>query len=380
MRRSFFFLTTGFALFAMFFGAGNLAFPLLLGREHHESSLVAAIGFSTTAVLAPLIGFWAMMLYRGNYRDFFAPLGKFPGLIMTTLVLLLLGPCGAIPRCIAFSFSACRMFFPDLSLAIFSLIACVVIFLLSFRENVVITLLGKVLTPLMLCLLALILLTGFSQNGPVSDQPITEGSFWQGLLHGPQTLDLFAALLFSAYLYPCLQGFIDNEKTTLLKASWKVSLVAGILLFAVYAGFCFIAASHNEALLETPIELLLIAISEHLLGPYGAACTVLLIILACLTTVLALAAIFAEFLKNELLTNRINYEMSLAITVLIAFFFALLNFHGIVVFLAPILMVLYPALIVLCLGNIASKLWNFKRQEILFFVTLAATLLYKGIF
>lgn len=46
----------GFALFSMFFGAGNLLFPPVLGRDMGTGYLVSALGFSTTAVGLVMLG------------------------------------------------------------------------------------------------------------------------------------------------------------------------------------------------------------------------------------------------------------------------------------------------------------------------------------
>ena len=49
-------ITVGFALFAMFFGAGNLILPPFIGLETGSEWLTALAGFFITAIIAPFLG------------------------------------------------------------------------------------------------------------------------------------------------------------------------------------------------------------------------------------------------------------------------------------------------------------------------------------
>jgi branched-chain amino acid:cation transporter, LIVCS family len=378
MKKAFLF-TTGFALFAMFFGAGNLVFPIKMGH-HAESGFAWAIsGFMLTGVIAPILGFLSMMLYEGDWRKFFASIGKVPGFVLVSAILLVLGPCGALPRCIALTSSAVQTVFPTLTLEVFSLIACVIIFLLTFQENNVISVIGKFLTPFKLITLGILMMAGFMAKEMLS--PSTESGatlFTSGLLDGLQTLDLPAALLFSAFLFPTIRDFAHRENTSVTKIAAKVALICGTLLAFVYIGFCYVAACQNDALSGIPTELLLIRLSEHLLGSWGSNFTMVLIVLACLTTEVALTAIFAEYLKKEIFKGKVRYEVCLAITLVWAYFFAIMSFNGIIKMLAPILVISYPALVCLCVANLAKQLWNFRMQKSAFIATLAVSIAYHS--
>src|SRR3989339_1266170 len=135
----------GLAVFAMFFGAGNIIFPLALGQITLNKTPWGLLGFLLTAVAMPFIGLLAMFRYKGKIRLFFARLGKIPGLSLATLVISLLGPFGAAPRCIALMHSTLSLSFPGLPLILFSISACGLIFLFSFKENRLVKLLGYVL-------------------------------------------------------------------------------------------------------------------------------------------------------------------------------------------------------------------------------------------
>ena len=346
-----------------------MVFPLKLGLSAQGSCLIAGAGFSITAILVPLLGFVAMMLFEGNFRNFFAMIGKVPGLILISLILALLCPFGAIPRCIALTYASFHELFPSLGIELFSLAACFVIFVLSIRAHSIIALLGKVLTPLLLLTLGLILGVGlFTEHTFELSFENSREIFSQGFFGGYQTLDLLAALFFSALLYPVLKAY---GKEQLLSLSLKVSLVAALLLAITYLGFCYLTQVHTSHLQGISCELILIVLSKHLLGAHGGAITLTLVTLACLTTAIALSSIFSEFLRKDLFQEKLSYGICLALTLAITYFIATLSFTGIAAILEPVLVICYPALILLCLANGAHKFFGFQYVKSTFFTALA---------
>src|SRR5262249_15987867 len=119
----------------------------------------------------------------------------------------------------------------------------------------------------------------------------------------------------------------------------------------------------SSELAHVPQDIILGTIALHVLGPYAGIITCIAVILACLTTAIALAAVFAEYLQTDVLQNRASYVASLIIALVISFFVSTLEFGGIFAFLAPIVQVLYPALLMLTLMNIAYKLWGIDRVK-----------------
>jgi LIVCS family branched-chain amino acid:cation transporter len=106
MTRSKMIFTTGLAMFAMFFGSGNLVFPLNLGVISGEDYIVSVLGFMLTGVFMPFVGLLSVMLYNGSRSKFFGLLGKKILLLITMAILLLLGPFGVIPRCVVVAYGA----------------------------------------------------------------------------------------------------------------------------------------------------------------------------------------------------------------------------------------------------------------------------------
>src|SRR5688572_9085728 len=123
------YLTMGLAMFSMFFGAGNVIFPLIIGQATGEQIPYALLGLLLTAVGIPFTGLITMILFQGDYNNFFARFSTSLGLLLMWMIMLLLGPFGAIPRCIALSYSTCKAILPSLSSPLFSGLACLTIFL-----------------------------------------------------------------------------------------------------------------------------------------------------------------------------------------------------------------------------------------------------------
>src|ERR1700727_336927 len=101
-------ISIGIAMFSMFFGAGNIIYPLAVGQYAGDKNLFAMLGLILTAAVMPIAGVIAMILFDGNYRQFFGRLGRIPGFLLALIIISLLGPLGSAPRCIALSYSTIK--------------------------------------------------------------------------------------------------------------------------------------------------------------------------------------------------------------------------------------------------------------------------------
>src|SRR6185436_12626321 len=147
-------ITTGLALFSMFFGAGNLVFPLLIGKAVGDNVWLAISGLGLTAVIVPFLGLAAMVLFQANYQRFFGRVGKVPGMLLLLILQLILGPFGVIPRLVTLMYATAKPYFGDMPLMWFSILMGVLIFGCSFKRERLIGFLGAILTPLLLLSLA----------------------------------------------------------------------------------------------------------------------------------------------------------------------------------------------------------------------------------
>ena len=198
-------LITGFAVFAMFFGAGNSVFPLEIGRTAGISNFYAISGFLLTAVGMPFIGLASMILFKGDYREFFYRIGKVPGFAAVVLIICIIGPFNAMPRCITLSHAAVKAYVPGLSLLLFSILSAAIIFIFSVKENKILDILGYVLSPVLLISLGIIIVKSlFFGSSAVVNYTSSKDLFVGGLMKGYLTMDLLAAVFFSFIVFKIL--------------------------------------------------------------------------------------------------------------------------------------------------------------------------------
>lgn len=367
-------LAIGLAMFSMFFGAGNVIFPLAVGQHAGDKNFFAALGLIFAGVIIPFAGMIAMILFKGNYRDFFGRLGRIPGFILALTVISLLGPLGSTPRCIALSYSTLKSSFPDVSSTLFSAVSCGIIFLFTYRKNHILKLLGWVLTPALLTsLIAIILMGLFTAADPHPSEGTGLTMFLHGLNEGYNTMDLLAAFFFSSTILAVLRlrgNEKERENSTL---AMKASIVGGSLLALIYFGFSYLAAFHAHQLGVQGKDELLAAITMKIAGSSAGLLVCLTIALACLTTAIALISAFTDFIQKEVFRDKVSYEITLVASLVLTFIVSTFEFTGISSFLGPVLQICYPGLIVLTAANIAYKLFGFKPIKIPVFLTFAWT-------
>ncbi|MCH9613633.1 MAG: Branched-chain amino acid transport system 2 carrier protein [Chlamydiia bacterium] len=364
-------LSNGLAMFSMFFGAGNITFPLAIGLAVQGQLFFALLGLIITAILMPLSGFIGITLFDGDYHSFFHRMGKLPGTAVILILLLLIGPFGGIPRCITLTYSTLGI--PGLPLWIFSILAGTVLFISCWKRSRIVPLIGNFLSPVLLLFLLAIIVKGvfFTASNPVYTSSV-DHPFWYGLKEGYNTMDLLATFFFSSLI--CARIKNQGGKAGLLASILKASAIGGGLLALVYVGFSYTAASYSDTLSGVPIDRLLGRLGHAVLGPYAGLFVCVSIALTCLTTALALTAICAEYLQEKVFKMKMDYHWCLAFVLVAALLTCTLEFSGIVALLGPVLQVLYPALVSLSIFNILHKLYNFKSVKMPVYATIAVFL------
>lgn len=370
-------VTTGFALFAMFFGSGNLVFPLLVGTESQGHFLSASFGILVTGVLVPFMGVLAMLLYKGSTQEFLGTMGRPAKFWFPLIALSLMGPFGVLARCITVAHGSFTLLFPYCPLIAFSIAFCIVIFLLTANKNRIIPFLGSALTPfLLLSLLAIIAAGIWDRNLPPTENADLWPAFRDGALKGYQLMDLLAAFFFSTFVINHLSKRFSSEadQGSLVKVFIKSALLGGGLLSLVYCGLVYLGTAFAAELHGAAPQAMLGLVAQQTLGTLSAPLVCMAVVLACFTTAVVLTSLFADFFRQEVCQEKVGVPVSLIVTLLIAFGVSTLEFSGIAAFLSPILETLYPALIVLTLVNIANKLWGVKLRRWPVLLTFAAKL------
>lgn len=357
-------LSTGFAMFSMFFGSGNLVFPVLVGKESGGHFLFAALGILLTGVIVPFLSAITMLLYRGKAEDFFAVVGgKIASFVIPLLALSLMGPFGVLARCITVAHGSFQNLFPSFELYSFSLAFCCLIFLVNFRKSRVVALLGTFLTPILLLALFLISVYGL-KNAHFPDVVSSQAypAFITGLLQGYQTMDLLAALFFSSFILAHIKDHVceTTSPMELFKLTLSSSIVGMIILASVYFVLVMLGTTYSQDLSNIPGEQMLGVIAHLSLGKAASSVVCTAIMVACFTTAVVLTSLFAEFIQKNIFQDKLSIHICTLITLTIGFLVSTLEFSGIASFIGPILETIYPGLIVLTLLNLSHKLFGTK--------------------
>lgn len=349
----------GLALFSMFFGSGNLIYPLSVGQMAHGHLLWGVIGFLVTGVLLPFGGVLTMVLYSGDYTRFFSQVGRKLGFILTATLLTAWIPLGSAPRCVTLAFANMRPYLGGTSLLLFSFVYCVVLFLFVWRKSRAIDMLGYVLTPLLLLCLGITIFQGL-RLAPELGAPTSSGLsvLGSGLLEGYNTMDLIASFFFSATIIGMLKSELPAEGGSARQAlpiALKASAVGIGILATVYIGLMVLAAFHMHALDGVGKDQLLAALVMRLLGPELRVISTTAVALACFTTSVALAIVYAEFIKTKIFGDKIDEHRATMLTVLMTLGMSIAGFDAIAALTVPAMKILYPTLITLMVADILLK-------------------------
>ena len=347
-------LVIGFALFAMFFGAGNLIFPPMLGYIYGDKWFLASIAFTIVGVGLTLIAVISMAKRKGNIFTFTSLAGEKLSKTIILIIALCIGPLGAIPRTAATSFEMVESAGFNINILIFTLIFFGFSLFLSLAKNSVVDLIGKFLTPLLLISLFIMIIVGIIN--PIGEtKEINLGLnriFSDSMLEGYNTMDALAALAFTPIIVESIVK--KGHKKQLLKKTIQASLIAVIGLAFVYISLTFLGSSVSKSIdTESRVQLLNF-ISEEILGNEGKFVLLIAIIMACFTTSVGLISsisnIFVEFSKN-----KFNYKITAFTIAAVSLLLSILGVESIVKLTGPFLQFVYPLAILLVLFNLIGK-------------------------
>jgi branched-chain amino acid:cation transporter, LIVCS family len=370
--------TAGFAMFAMFFGSGNLVFPLMIGVKTTDQYILASLGLLLTGVLVPFLGLFSMVVFQGDKERLFGLLGKYAPFILSILILSLIGPFGVVPRCILVSYGGMSLVYPNLSIYLFSAIFIVLIFFIIWQKNKIVPLIGKYLGPLKIFGIVLIILTAINHSPELVAKPQEHNSFMLGMLQGYQTMDLMASFFFSMTIIGYLR-LVCGSKEEALKISVWASIIGAALNASVYIGFVFLGAHYAPDLVNMKPEQYLVTIAQLTLGSNATIIVALTIFLSCLVTASSLVRLFAEFLMHDVVKDKISWIPSVSITLIVTFIISLTGFDAIANLLGSVLVYIYPALITLAVTSILHYFYGFRWVKEAFWLTLVVAAIFKSI-
>ena len=340
----------GFALFSMFFGAGNVIFPPYLGLQSGAQWFLGFACYYLADIGLALLTLFAV-LRCGSTEALTRPIGKAASTVLMSAIVLCIGPMLAIPRTAA---STYEMSFAPLvsgfSPVLFSILFFLVILLLCLQESAVVDIVGKLLTPALLAgLLVLIICGVVDPIGPVPDRVLVESVPANGIEAGYQTMDVLAALVFGILILKSAEnkGYRGTREKNRVVA--MAGLVAGAALLVVYLGLTYLGVTTSRFFdLTVNRTYLVISIVRNLLGQPGMVLFAVVVALACITTAVALVSSSASYF-SQLSGGRLSYR---SLVVLVCVFSAAVSNFGldqIVSIASPILGVVYPPALVLIL-------------------------------
>ncbi|OPF50691.1 branched-chain amino acid transport system II carrier protein [Clostridium baratii] len=349
------FLIVGFALFAMFFGAGNLIFPPFLGHLVGDQYFIAIIGFTLTGVGLPLLAIIACTKGDGTFETMATKIGPKFALVFATLLFIAIGPMLGIPRTAATTYElTISPIFPGMPPLVWMIIYFGINLFFVFNKSSIIDTIGKILTPALLIILAIIIFKGIIF--PIGNIATTNAPsvFSSSFLEGYQTMDALAALLFAAIVSGNIlsKGY---EKKDLVPMTVKAGIVAAIGLAFVYGGLTFLGAQTN-GLVSSDIGKtgLLLVLSKEILGSVGTIIIGIAMGLACLTTSIGLITAGSSFF-TEISKGKLPYKVNAVVITIISIIIGRLGVDHIIKISGPILNVLYPVAITLIATTLLDK-------------------------
>ena len=342
-------IVVGFALFSMFFGAGNVIFPPYLGFGAGTQWVNGFLFYFIADIGLALFALFTLLKVGGS-ENITGRIGSVASNILMSAIILCIGPMVAIPRTAATTFEmSVAPLISGVSPVIFSVAFFIVVLLLSIRQSAVIDVVGKVLTPALLIGLLVLIIKGIiSPLGSIVN-PHVDSSFVivNGIKSGYQTMDVLAALAFGIIILKSAQekGYSDaRESSKMIRAA---AVIAGVLLLIVYFGLTYLGAT-SASLFSLGISRaeLVIGIVERLLGKVGLVIFAVVVALACMTTAVALVSSAASFFE-KLTKGRLSYATLVIIICVSSAVISNLGLDRIVAVASPILDIVYPPTLVL---------------------------------
>ncbi len=370
-------------LFGLFFGAGNLIFPVHMGQEAGREYLKAVMGFIVTGVGLPLMGVAALGMSRTDgLFELSGKVNSFFSYFFTCALYLSIGPFFAIPRCATTSFTVgIETILPEganisLILLLFSFLFFLSALLFSLYPSKILTWVGKILNPFFLIFLALLVVVALI-NPSISAEEVeaaesyASSPFFKGFLEGYNTMDALASLAFGIIVVNVIKSLgIEKEgdiaKSTVLSGVLSCALMA-IIYFAMTLvgvqsrGLFSVSANGGIALAE---------IAEHYLGYGGYYILAITVTLACLKTSVGLITSCAQTFSS-IFKKGPKYRTWVFIFTFFSFLISNVGLTKIIEISIPVLMFLYPYTIVLSILALCGKF--FHNDRVVYNTTIGLT-------
>lgn len=345
----------GFALFSMFFGAGNLILPPFLGVQAGDSWSLVAFGFFVTAVIIPIIGIIAHARLQGTMFDFGKKVSPTFSFIYCLIVYAISISLPA-PRTASVTHEMAIAPFFGTSSLLTSTIYFILVFVFVMNRTKILDLIGKFLTPLIIIILLAVIFVGFSTSPESINSTTFKTPFVSGLLEGYQTFDAIGAVVVGGVLVISMnfnkKASFEVKKELITKAG----IIAGIGLLIIYAGLIYSGSVFGKLFSENATRTeILRSLSTQTLGNIGNTFLSVLVALACFTTGVGIVTGTADYFKGLFNNSQKAYTITAVIGCVLGVLIGQFDVHYIIDVALPALMFIYPITIILILLNVLSE-------------------------
>lgn len=355
------FLQISFMVFGMFFGAGNLIFPPLIGKESGISFYLSILGFSLSAVLIPIIAIIEVSKFD-SIENILEKIGKKFSVIFLSMLYITIGPLVAIPRAASTSYSIIFENFSDITIirVIYSIVFFGIIYVLCLTPNHLVNKLGKYLTPILFTLILVIffgtVIKGVS-NFTLPTEKYMKLPLLQGFLDGYSTLDALTAILFGLVIQINLRYKGLNDDKSIREYTVKSSILAGLALFAIYFIIAFLGSSTARMFPYTKNGAeILSSITYYVFGKFGFVLLAIVFTIACSSICISLLTCISEFYyKNN---NKISYRKWLLLWTFISMLLSISGLNNILSFTMPLLLLMNPITIWIIFLTVTDKIFG----------------------
>ncbi|WP_088008944.1 branched-chain amino acid transport system II carrier protein [Indiicoccus explosivorum] len=360
----------GFMLFALFFGAGNLIFPAMLGQSAGMNVWSANAGFVVTGVGLPLLGIIALGISgKSDLQSLASRVHPVFGLLFTVALYLSIGPLFAIPRTgtVAFEIGFKPFLTEEIAvvgLLLFSAVFFGITIYFSLKSSKIVDIVGKFLSPLLLLFIAILIATAILRPIGAFQPPVEsymQHAFFKGFQEGYLTMDALAAFVFGIIVINAVKNRGATDKKEIVSAVAKAGLIAAVLLGAIYTSLSFIGASSvgNLGLLDNG-GAVLSSVSDYYYGTYGQILLSLIVTGACLTTSIGLITACASYFSK--LAPTISYNKFVVIFSVFSAGLANFGLNELIAISVPVLVAIYPLAILLIALTFLHPLFKGKTE------------------
>ncbi len=363
---------TAFALFSLFFGAGNLILPPYIGHQAGAQWLWVALGFCLSAVVIPIMAIYGYARIQGSLFDFSKNMGRVGALIYAIIIYLIAISLPG-PRTASVTYEMAIAPFDLMNSWSFSTLYFLLVLLFVLNRSKILDLIGKYLTPLIVLILLMIIGIGLFIEVPKELGSATSLNLFSGILEGYQTFDAIGGVVVGGVIVISigLKGvYTESEKKSIIS---KAGLWAGMGLLGIYIGLIALGAHFSGTSISTRTELLSFLSSETL-GNVGATFLAVLVGLACFTTAVGIVTGASDFVKGQLGNSQHAYTVTAVVSCIIGILVGGNQVQFIIDLAVPALMFIYPVTIILIILNTLPKKWATKN---VFKWVIAITLLFS---